>query len=372
MMNFHKGGLLIAATCLATSVHAADINWSGFGTLGVGQTLNNSDQLYRANGLVPENGTLDDKLNFDALSVVALQANADLGNHLSATVQIKATGSDNWDTDVSWAYLTYDLHPTLRAQAGRKILPIYKYTDSIDVGYTYHWIRPPADVYANPISRYDGANLIYQDFFGDWEINTNVLFGRNNDDEKAFASGPVSYRVWGGTAEATLDWMSFRLAGIIYEDLELSDFDPITTEYYGAAVQLQPGNWLVIAEYTYYTTDSPDVFGPGTKFLNDMDAAWYVSAAYNMGKWTPHLTYSQFDFKDEGSNIPAVAGGPGQVAEANTIIAGVRYDFHPAASLKMEYHLRDDDTTVGGQPTTLLDNPSGKTDVVQLAIDFIF
>ena len=50
--NSSKVGLLLAAACMATSAHAVDINWSGFGTLGVGQTLNNDEQRYRARLMV--------------------------------------------------------------------------------------------------------------------------------------------------------------------------------------------------------------------------------------------------------------------------------------------------------------------------------
>ncbi len=383
-LNIKKSGLLLATACLATSVQAADIRWSGFGTFGVGQTLNGDGVTYNANEIVLNRGDLDDYLTFDALSIVGLQSNINLDHGLSATIQLKAVASQSWNTDVAWAYISYDLTPTLKAQAGRKLLPIYAYTDSIDVSYTYHWIRPPSDVYAVPVIRYDGVNLMYQDFFGDWELSANGLFGRIRDDDQIFdvssEDNPTSYRVWGGYAEATLDWMTFRLAGIKYENLYVDNVETLpgqtlsafAAEYYGASVKLNPGNWLIMAEYTWYELGVEDILGDGSnsKPLNDLDAAWYITAAYTMGKWTPHLTYSQREQKDQGSTLAPFDEGLARVEEENTTIVGVRYDFHPSSSLKMEYHLRNDNSTVLGEDSPM--RGSDKIDVIQLAIDFIF
>lgn len=375
-LNIKKSVLLLATACLATSAHAADIRWSGFGTFGAGQTLNGDGVTYNANEMVVNNGDLDDKLNFDALSVVGLQSNVNLNNGLSATIQLKAAGAESWNADIAWAYLSYDLTPTLKAQAGRKLLPIYSYTDSIDVGYTYHWIRPPSDVYSIPAIRYDGVNLLYQDFFGDWEFSANGLFGRIRDDDKIFGEeNTTSYRVWGGYAEATLDWMAFRFAGMKYEDFKvdgdvgLGNEDGLPTfsaEYYGASVKLNPGNWFIMAEYTWYELGMEEILGAGTdsKPQNDLDNAWYITAAYTMGKWTPHLTYSQREFKDQGAAINFRA------VEENTTVFGVRYDFHPSSSLKLEYHLRNDDSKAAGADSHRFG--ADKINVIQVAIDFIF
>jgi len=378
IINLKANGLLLVASCLAASAHAVDINWSGFGTFGAGITLD-SKTFYRTNGIAGENfddnGDLDDQVNYEILSLIALQANASLGSGLSATVQIKAAGADNWDASIAWAYLSYDLTPKSKVQAGRKLIPVYSYTDSIDIGYTYHWIRPPAEVYFLAASKYDGINLLYQDFYGDWEISTNGLVGRLNDDEDIYGEAfHTSYRIWGGSVEATFDeWAGFRLARFIYEEVELENFgiNNFPAEYSGAAVTLRPGNWSFIAEYAWYEIDHPNLdFGagpiPNGKPINDLDSAWYVSAAYSMGRWTPHLTYSAREFVDQGSALGLSA------IDSNTIIIGARYDFHPGASMKMEYHVFSDDTVTGGISTPQYGNIDDGTDAVQVAVDFIF
>jgi len=372
-------GFLLIASCLSVPAQAAEINWSGFGTLGAGIALDR-DSVYRANAIAgasaDKNGDLDDELTFGAFSLVALQANSNLSDGLSATVQIRASGADNWDLEVAWAYLSYDLTPSMKVQAGRKLIPIYSYTDSIDIGYTFHWIRPPSDVYFVPANKYDGVNLMYQNFFGDWEVSTNGLLGRLNEDDDLYGEAtPARYRVLGGSVEATLDdWATFRLAGFAYEDFEFPESLVVSTfdaEYYGAAIKLRPGNWFILGEYTWYEIDHAnlDLGGgpiPNGKPLNDLDSAWYVSAAYTMGSWTPHLTYSAKEFTDQGSGLG------NSVIDTNSIIVGARYDFHPAASLKMEYHIFSDDTATGGLSTPQYGNIDDGTDAIQLAIDFIF
>jgi len=177
-----KGVTATAVICLSFSANATDIKWSGFGTVGVGLTLDN-DQVFEANPLENDEGLLEDKATFEPLSVFALQSNINLQDNLSATIQLKAVGAENWDVDAEWAYLSYDINSKLTVQAGRKLNPVYLFTDSIDLGYTYHWIRPPADVYLLDILSYNGANLLYQDYAGDWEFSSNIWFGSERDSE---------------------------------------------------------------------------------------------------------------------------------------------------------------------------------------------
>lgn len=377
-MNFKikQHSLLIASMCLVGSVQAADVKWGGFGTIGVGMTLNGDNVSYNANPILVEpDGVLTDEYSFKPLSLFALQADVKFNNKMSATVQLKSIGADNWDPTIAWAYVTYNVNSNVKVQAGRKLLPIYSYTDLIDVGNTYHWIRPPADVYSVAAIRYDGVNALYQDYFGDFEISTNALIGRIEDDETMFGDeGPIDYKVWGGNIEALYDdWISLRFAGFSYTDFHFKgdlggglEAPPFDVEYYGLAFSMMPGNWNLISEYTWYSVDSDELFGEGTgtKLNNDLEAAWYVSAAYSMGDWTPHLTYSHREFKDQGPTVGLIA------FDESTIIAGVRYNLHASSSLKLEFHKRLDDSTRAGSPAPK--NGKDDIDVVMLAIDFMF
>jgi len=113
--------------------------------------------------------------------------------------------------------------------------------------------------------------------------------------------------------------------------------------------------------------------------FNDLESAWYVSAAYTIGKWTPHITYSERKFKDQGidSNSPfflspGTSGLQSVVEDRKTVSVGARYDFHKSASIKFEYHRRDDDSSFGGESRLSNDNTEEQVDAIQIAVDFIF
>ncbi len=397
-----KAALLMIVGCLSLSANAVDIRWSGFGTIGAGQTLDD-DQFFEANALENEDGLLEDELTFEPLSVFAVQSNINLTNGLSATLQLKSVGAEDYDIEAEWAYLSYDINSKLTLQAGRKLNPVYLFTDSIDLGYTYHWIRPPADVYLLEAISYNGANLLYQDYAGDWEFSSNIWFGseRGSEDFGDNLSGEqidADYDIWGASFEATYDWASFRLATTTYRDLTLSNLSAAVTQdvefdsdYYSLSVSLRPGNWFIVGEYTFYNSEGDDLEAANIvasvpssiegrfPFLDDLESAWYISAAYTIGKWTPHITYSERTFENQGidSNSP-IFSLPGTSAlqsaaeERSTLSVGVRYDFYKSASIKFEYHRRDDDTSFGGESRPRNGNTRDQVDAIQIAVDFIF
>ena len=57
--------MMISVFCMVNT-HAAEVRWSGFGTLGAGQTLNSDDARYDANPILRD-GDLDENLTFNVL-----------------------------------------------------------------------------------------------------------------------------------------------------------------------------------------------------------------------------------------------------------------------------------------------------------------
>lgn len=84
-----------------------------------------------------------------------------MGNGLTATTQVLAEGSNDFQMEVEWAYVSYSITPSLIVQTGRLRTPFYLYSSALDVGYTYHWISPPAPVYASAgLTRFEGVDLV--------------------------------------------------------------------------------------------------------------------------------------------------------------------------------------------------------------------
>ena len=136
-----KLSVAVAICCaLATSNASAEVRINGFASIVGGKSLDSDQTLYG----------YDDDISFKNESVFALQLTADLQEKLSATAQIVARGENDFDADFEWAYLTYEISDELQISAGKMRAPFYRYSDFLDVGYTYRWVRPPQSVYKHP------------------------------------------------------------------------------------------------------------------------------------------------------------------------------------------------------------------------------
>eukprot|EP00487_Bulimina_marginata_P000666 TRINITY_DN1131_c0_g1_i3.p1 TRINITY_DN1131_c0_g1~~TRINITY_DN1131_c0_g1_i3.p1 ORF type:complete len:227 (-),score=94.09 TRINITY_DN1131_c0_g1_i3:2-616(-) len=119
----------------------------------------------------------DNDLSFKNESVFALQLSADLQDKLSATAQIVARGENDFNAEFEWAYLTYEFTDELQLSAGKMRVLFYRYSDFLDVGYAYRWIRPPQSVYNIPFSTYEGLSLLHTSQIGDWDSTVQVIYG---------------------------------------------------------------------------------------------------------------------------------------------------------------------------------------------------
>ena len=94
-----KKQLIAVAVSLLGVTHSAnaEINFSGFGSV-VGGIATDDEVTVR--------GYTDD-IEFKQGSFFALQAYSDLTDGLTATVQVRARGSDDWEPEFTWAYAIY-------------------------------------------------------------------------------------------------------------------------------------------------------------------------------------------------------------------------------------------------------------------------
>ena len=168
MKNLHKALILSSAIFAANS--QAEITLNGFASIVGGVTTSSDDTLYG----------YDQDIDFSQGSLFAIQASADLGDSLTATVQLLARGENDWDPDFEWAYIAYDASDNLRVLAGRQRVPFYMYSDFLDVSYAYPWITPPEGVYSVAFDTFDGLGAIYSTSMGSFDAN----FGECGKDAK--------------------------------------------------------------------------------------------------------------------------------------------------------------------------------------------
>ena len=371
-----KKVLLATAITMALATHAqAEVRINGFANF-VGGMTGSDESLYG----------YDDGVSFSEESLFALQASSDINDRMTATVQILARGVNDYDVDFEWAYLTYQATNNTSISAGRFRLPLFRFSDSLDVGYSHHWVSAPRNVYDIPFNDLDGFRVDYSNFVGNWEFELGAAYGTfKNDVAGGEIEGDNAYIA---SAEISNDWFSIRgvyggakttfdqaelnaIIGIVAQGSpSFADFlaiDEDTASYYGVGIEIDRASWFIGAEYT--EIDIEESYTP-------TDKAWYATAGFRAGKWTPSVTYESFE-GDEVKGLdqlaqlsaglqeayrPIVLGLNGQFAESYDVATvSIRYEFDTNVALKADYSRYTDAL-----------NDDAETSLGRVAINYVF
>lgn len=376
----------------------ADIRINGFASIYGGQTLGSDDMLYN----------YSDELDWQNDSLFAVQVSADVMDGLSATAQLIARGSGDFNAEFEWAYLTYEVSENSQLSAGKMRIPFYRYSDFLDVGYAYRWVRPPQSVYNLSFSTYEGLSYLHNSTIGELDSSLQLMVGAVDTDITAvtysdaaelkdtiginwsLSNGWLTGRVAYFVSEASIDVSgSSELSGLFnglqayglnqqYNNLAIEEDDA----YFAAiGIGIDYNDILFDAEYTQFEIDN-SILAKQTQY--------YVSLGYRMDSVTLSATYEGND--DENSNdqfnqVPRSITGPGgvqipvvapgtnpplylqdatnlalasQAAKSNAYSFTVRYDFHPSAAFKVEFTHFEDDLS------------NSDADLVTFGVDLVF
>jgi hypothetical protein len=363
---------------LASSYASAEVRINGFASIVGGKSLDSDQTLYG----------YDDDISFKNESKFALQLSADLQEKLTATAQIIARGEDDFDATFEWAYVTYEYSDELQFSAGKMRVPFYKYSDFLDVGYAYRWVRPPRSVYGIPFSTYEGLSVVYNNQLGDWDSTLQGFYGAFDGDIDVFGDSlPAELNNLGGINwSLSYDWFSARAAYIVADTsissndsgliglVEVLNTNGLTstandlitdedeTTFVGIGFSIDYDNFLFDAEYTQF-----EVKGS----ILAEQSQYYASAGYRIDDVIVHFTYEKNDDKHDSSRFNTLESIPllnttvnfaleSMRAESNVYTIGARYDFHPSAAFKIDFSRFDDDIT------------DTETDVVAVGVDLVF
>jgi hypothetical protein len=344
-------------SALVVSSAQAEIAFNGFANIVGGQTTSSDEKLYG----------YDDSFNFKNGSLFALQASSDLGNGLGVTAQIISRGSEDWDPDFEWAYVSYDATDELRFLVGRQRVPFYMYSDFLDVSYAYPWITPPEGVYSVPFDSFDGVGAIYSTSLGEFDTSVQFIYG-GYDGEVEGTAGEFD-DLMGLSLTLNRDWLTLR-AGYLQANMNIAiDAEGLDSLWQGAGFpdvashfiveddtgqfiefgfQVDYENILLIGEYTQLKLDNAP--------LADADNNYYVMAGYRFDNILVHATYGGRDADKDAitTDVPTGVGLDPLIAGTNAVInelseehtyytLGLRWDFHDSAALKFEYTSYSDD-----------------------------
>ncbi|GGW81638.1 topoisomerase IV [Alteromonas halophila] len=364
-----------ALTLCCTSPVYADIRINGFANF-IGGMTSSDETVYG----------YDDSISFSEESLFALQASGDINDQMSATVQILARGEDDYEVEFEWAYLSYRVSNNVTATAGRFRLPLFRYSDSLDVGYSYHWIAAPRNVYDIPFNNMDGFRLDYSDFVGDWEIKLGAALGTfDNEVFNGNVEGDNTYML---SAEVGYEWLNLRgvygatkatfnqqlvdatISQVAMVAPEFADFLAINEDsgkFIGIGLDIDHFTWFIKAEYTEVEIE---------RSYTPTDNAWYVSAGLRLGKWTPSVTYEDFE-GDEQKGLDELSAQPEALQPAllgalqglnaafaqnyTVATATLRYDYDANIAFKVDISRYDDDL-----------NDAQDATLARFAINYVF
>lgn len=391
--------ILASAIAVASGAQAAEVRINGFASVVGGTTLSQgtatnqitgatSKATYAADGVTE--GVYDDEISFKPDSNFGLQISADLGSGLSVTGQITGNGGEDFDANVSWAYITYEINDNWSIMGGRQRLPLFFYSDFIDVGYAYHWIRPPQDLAAARSDTLEGVKLAWKTSTDNWDWSLDGYYGTST--EAIDGLGDLETRdTHGLVAKTSNDWLQLRASyshsdiiitsnvpGLVFSSggvLQATEDNRLGFGFWGLAAHMTFDNIFVVTEYT--VGEPEESFGSDNGINgNNKDTAWYISSGIRLGDLTPHITYGERvrNHEQTGSFIDPTFYLDDVESHAEYWTLGVRWDFHPSAAAKIEYTTRSDDSDDAYKNSIGLVGygDSLEVDVFAVGVDVIF
>jgi hypothetical protein len=346
-------------------------------------------------GITPSDETLygyEDKISFNSESLFAIQISGDINDKMTATGQLVARGNNDYDPDFEWAYLTYQATDRVSISAGRLRLPLFKYSASKDVGYSYHWVSAPRVVYDVNFNNLDGMRLDYSNYAGDWEYNLQFGFGTVSNDLNT-AVGPARLEVKDTlliSAEAIYNYLKLR-ASYVTSKASLANttidntigalrqagldalanniaFDEDTATFTGLGIEYDTFNWFVGGEWT--EIEVQDSFNP-------TNTSFYLTAGFRSGNWTPSVTYEKQDVNNPLKFIDQVLSLPAQIQPvANAVVVGLQQPFveeYSVMSIGIRYDL-DTNVALKADLAKYSDdiNDLRDTNLMRFAVNYVF
>jgi len=372
---------IIALACSTVFSANAEIRINGFANL-VGGITGRDESLYE----------YDDTLSFGSESLFALQVSGDINDKMTATGQVVARAENDYKAEFEWAYMTYQASDKVSISAGRLRLPLFKYSSSSDVGYSYHWITAPRVVYDVSFNNLDGFRVDYSNYAGDWEYNLQAGFGTVGSDlSTSVGPGRLSVdNLMLISAEATYNYLKLRVSYVVGDGtVALPGLDPTfdllrqsgltdlagnlefkddKSTFTGLGIEYDTFDWFFGGEWTEIEIE--DSFNPKSK-------SYYVTAGFRKGKWTPSVTYESLDQNPAIKFLDKVAALPEQVqptanavvvglqqpffGEYDVVTLGVRYDMDTNVALKVDVSKKGDDL-----------NAASDADLLRVAVNYVF
>ena len=341
---------------------------NGYATFGITQ----SDESISYNGV-------SDDINFQRFSRAGIQMSFNINSQSSVITQLVARGSNDFATNMEWAYFRHQFDDNFSGKIGRIRAPYYMLSEYLDVGYAVPWALMPAETYSllDTFANIDGVDITWDSEVGDYGLQVQGVYGNTADDDFTVddifsVSVTLSADEWSvrvATLGAGLGTGSgnngqiISLADLIYGNGTGSKDGSFTS----ASFRYEPGDLLLLGEVTVSEVDG----------VTQDQSSMFISAGYRFGPWMPHISYGFHESTDDKDRetttaldtllstlAPGTTLDPRLDVDQNGIInmadlvsvlqtsaqfdatrigLGVRYDMSAGVALKLQYDIIDAD-----------------------------
>jgi hypothetical protein len=230
-------------------------------------------------------------------------------------------GNTAYEVDSTWAFLQYQPMDSLSVDLGRVRIPLFLYSDTLQVGYTYPYFFLPNEVYrVVPFSNITGLSVDYKKPLGssNWTLDAQPFVGANtsqydvvlNEDQEpgSLLTDFDEDSMYGAAVTLSNDTLLLRAAysklsltaepDVSITSVALQDFSSEPTSFYSFAGKLTVKQLFLQGEYAH--RDVPDTVAALT--------GYYATLGYQADKWVPTVTYGRLktdniDQLNSGSSI---------------------------------------------------------------------
>ncbi|MCW5643154.1 MAG: hypothetical protein KIT63_13730 [Rhodoferax sp.] len=394
----------------------ASLRISGFGTLGLTHANAPAGWGYRRDIAQPAN---DGGTRGDVDSRLGVQFNYAPTPQFELVAQLVATRRSRYAPSsdaIEWAFAAYRPQPSVAVRVGRLNIDSFLLADYRNVGFAYRFARPPVDFYGSLPFSLDGIDVAKDFQFEDGRWRLKGFAGRSSSGDLSADSRVVVKPVYGVTVSRESNGLTLR-AGMAYAGLatRAPALDPLVdalgamsavpvpdvaaqarafhsrldnsgkfTRYMSLGMGYETPDWL-------WTLELTRVNGSGTSGFT----AGYAGVGRRFGAVTVFGGVSRIST----SGLPVVAPdwataltpvlGPAAAAQAQvlassaayaingsganqqTVSLGLRWDFQPQMSLKLQWdRIRTD--AYGGRLWSNSTLASGHANVTSVVLDFVF
>lgn len=295
--------MALAVATLATAAQAENLTpnlqLNGFATAGGAWVSDDFDG--RINGNVFNNKGVTEDLNFQIDNVLGLQFTYALDDKFDLVAQLVSDGKNDYKTEAEWAYVAYRMNDNLRFRAGRFTSPFFMYSESLNVGQAYPWVRLPIELYGGLyLKSMDGVDMQFRQALSDsWGLEAQLYAGESygpfgkvrnggglnlnlsNDAltlHAGYGFGKVDFNVAADQGGATIEQVEYLLeqfGGTMNTKGNDVSFADLGATY-------DDGNWYLFAEYGQLRIKG---------WSTDWDAG-ILTVGHYFGKWLPFVSAS--------------------------------------------------------------------------------